>query len=103
MAGGGPGQRGLNLIRFVADNRTISLGGKNTISVSAGDRLLIHSPGGGGYGPVDSTGDQKQDQGHAVGSVGDASAGAGAGAAHSVPSRMTSGSLYQYSLNQESV
>ena len=33
-----------------ASNRTISLGGKNTVAVEAGDRLAILSPGGGGFG-----------------------------------------------------
>jgi len=90
LAGGEDGHRGMNLLRFAADSRTISLGGKNTISVLPGDRLLIHSPGGGGYGSADS-----------------AEAAAGASVAEtvdtaSVPTRV-SGSLNQYSLNQESV
>lgn len=95
MAGGEPGQRGLNLLRFAQDARTISLGGKNTISVQPGDRLLIHSPGGGGYGPVN---------GAVTGAETDAGAAVegGAGAGVSVPTRV-SGSLNQYSLNQESV
>lgn len=33
-----------------SSGRTINLGGKNTVSVCAGDRLWIYSPGGGGYG-----------------------------------------------------
>lgn len=88
MAGGAPGERGLNLLRFAEDDRTISLGGKNTISVQPGDRLLIHSPGGGGYG------EGSTDVTH---SGADAVRGNG-----SVPTRV-SGSLNQYSLNQESV
>jgi 5-oxoprolinase (ATP-hydrolysing) len=86
MAGGAPGERGLNLLRFAEDGRTISLGGKNTISVQPGDRLLIHSPGGGGYGSGES-------KGAAEDTVKDAA---------SVPTRV-SGSLNQYSLDQESV
>ena len=43
LAGGEDGHRGMNLLRFAADSRTISLGGKNTISVLPGDRLLILS------------------------------------------------------------
>lgn len=35
---------------FRDGNRTVSLGGKNTVDVVAGDRLTIHSPGGGGHG-----------------------------------------------------
>jgi 5-oxoprolinase (ATP-hydrolysing) len=87
MAGGCPGERGLNLLRFAEDDRTISLGGKNTISVQPGDRLLIHSPGGGGYG----AGESKRDE-----------TAAEARDAASVPTRV-SGSLNQYSLDQESV
>ena len=89
MAGGCPGERGLNLLRFAEDDRTISLGGKNTISVQPGDRLLIHSPGGGGYG-VQGAGEKRGD---ADAEVRDAA---------SVPTRV-SGSLNQYSLDQESV
>ena len=87
MAGGEPGHRGLNLLRFAQDARTISLGGKNTISVQPGDRLLIHSPGGGGYGAA-------ADAEGAVESCAEDGV--------SVPTRV-SGSLNQYSLNQESV
>lgn len=86
LAGGEDGHRGMNLLRFAADSRTISLGGKNTISVLPGDRLLIHSPGGGGYGSADSAG-------VSVAETVDSA---------SVPTRI-SGSLNQYSLNQESV
>jgi 5-oxoprolinase (ATP-hydrolysing) len=46
LAGGLPGQRGLNLLRRASDGRLISLGGKNTVSVCEGDRLFIYSPGG---------------------------------------------------------
>ncbi len=90
LAGGEDGHRGMNLLRFAQDQRVISLGGKNTISVSTGDRLLIHSPGGGGYGssaeaPLQVTAEEA----HTAQSA-------------SVPPRV-SGSLNQYSLNQESV
>ncbi|KAL1861092.1 hypothetical protein Plec18170_001607 [Paecilomyces lecythidis] len=55
MAGGDEGKRGLNLWvrRDVEDGttRTINLGGKATTTVSAGDRIIILTPGGGGYGP----------------------------------------------------
>ena len=37
-------------MRFRDGNRTVSLGGKNSVRVVAGDRLTIHSPGGGGHG-----------------------------------------------------
>lgn len=49
IAGGQPGARGLNLV-VRRDGRTQSLGGKNTIELGAGDRIVIMTPGGGGYG-----------------------------------------------------
>ncbi|CAM9536473.1 unnamed protein product [Pylaiella littoralis] len=50
LAGGLPAERGLNFLRFRAGGRTVSLGGKNTVAVDAGDRLTILTPGGGGHG-----------------------------------------------------
>ncbi|KAF9874575.1 5-oxoprolinase [Colletotrichum karsti] len=55
MAGGEEGRRGVNL--WIRKNesdgtvRTISLGGKATVVMNAGDRIIIQTPGGGGYGP----------------------------------------------------
>ena len=38
----------------VVPPRIINLGGKNTTKFGAGDRIIIHTPGGGGYGaPTD--------------------------------------------------
>lgn len=57
MNGGGEGARGLNLwIRHHDDGeiRTINLGPRATVDMKAGDRLIINTPGGGGYG-VDPT------------------------------------------------
>ncbi|KAK2008582.1 hypothetical protein LZ32DRAFT_609296 [Colletotrichum eremochloae] len=55
MAGGDEGKRGLNLwIRkdpIDGTTRTISLGGKATTMMNAGDRIIVMTPGGGGYGP----------------------------------------------------
>lgn len=34
------------------ETRYINLGGKNTASMQAGDRIIINTPGGGGWGPV---------------------------------------------------
>ena len=53
MAGGKEGQRGINLwVRKYEDgtSRTISLGGKATTPMNAGDRIIVMTPGGGGYG-----------------------------------------------------
>ncbi|VUC26728.1 unnamed protein product [Clonostachys rosea] len=49
MAGGQPGGRGENLL-LRTDGRVINMGGKATCRVKAGDRIQIHTPGGGGYG-----------------------------------------------------
>ncbi|CAI6097747.1 unnamed protein product [Clonostachys chloroleuca] len=49
MAGGQPGSRGENLL-LRTDGRVINMGGKATCRVKAGDRIQIHTPGGGGYG-----------------------------------------------------
>lgn len=49
LKGGRDGARGANyLVR--EDGRKIYLGGKNTVTVSAGDILQIFTPGGGGFG-----------------------------------------------------
>ncbi|ODV93510.1 hypothetical protein PACTADRAFT_46885 [Pachysolen tannophilus NRRL Y-2460] len=58
LLGGQPGSRGLNSwVRRIYDKdgnfvgtRTINIGGKNTVNVQAGDRIVLKTPGGGGYG-----------------------------------------------------
>ncbi|KAJ5946513.1 hypothetical protein N7454_003352 [Penicillium verhagenii] len=53
MAGGEDGGRGVNLwLRKYPDgtSRLISLGGKATTHMNAGDHIIVHTPGGGGYG-----------------------------------------------------
>ncbi|ODV86105.1 hypothetical protein CANARDRAFT_7461 [[Candida] arabinofermentans NRRL YB-2248] len=60
LNGGGDGQRGLNLwIRHVLNEdgeivgqKTISMGGRGTVSCAAGERVVIMTPGGGAYGKV---------------------------------------------------
>ncbi|HEY3391438.1 MAG TPA: hydantoinase B/oxoprolinase family protein, partial [Lacipirellulaceae bacterium] len=49
MAGGQPGALGRNRI-VRADGETVPLAGIAQVSVSAGDTLIIETPGGGGYG-----------------------------------------------------
>lgn len=49
MAGGEDGQRGKNTWITKA-GRCINVGGKNSIRVRPGDRFVIETPGGGGYG-----------------------------------------------------
>lgn len=54
MAGGEEGKRGVNIWKRIDQEdgtlRTISLGSKATVKMSAGDRIIINTPGGGGYG-----------------------------------------------------
>jgi len=53
LNGGESGKSGCNL--FLRKNgTTLFLGGKNEIRAEAGDRIRIETPGGGGYGKVDS-------------------------------------------------
>lgn len=56
MAGGEDAECGLNLwIRKLANGevRTINLGGKNTAAMKPGERIMVCTPGGGGYGKLD--------------------------------------------------
>ncbi|QKX54695.1 uncharacterized protein TRUGW13939_01783 [Talaromyces rugulosus] len=54
MAGGEDGKRGVNLwIRkdpTDGSERVISVGGKSSMAMNTGDRIVIQTPGGGGYG-----------------------------------------------------
>ncbi|KAG7858414.1 hypothetical protein KL919_003672 [Ogataea angusta] len=49
LAGGSPGKRGKTIVKRV-NGSIINLGGKSSISVVPGDRIIIMTPGGGGYG-----------------------------------------------------
>ncbi|KAG5366566.1 5-oxoprolinase [Yarrowia sp. B02] len=49
MKGGESGKSGVNL--WVRKNgTTVTLGGKNTVRMALGERIIIQTPGGGGYG-----------------------------------------------------
>lgn len=50
MAGGGDAACGLNLWIRGHEKRSINLGGKNTAAMKPGERIVIYTPGGGGYG-----------------------------------------------------
>ncbi|KAL4805926.1 5-oxoprolinase [Aspergillus unguis] len=57
MGGGGEGSRGVNYwVRRVRDDnggeeeRWVNMGSKNMVKMKAGDRCVIHTPGGGGWG-----------------------------------------------------
>ncbi|XP_063833705.1 5-oxoprolinase [Ostrinia nubilalis] len=62
MNGGEPGARGLNLLQR-ADGRLINLGAKSSVVAYPGDKYIMNSPGGGGYGRPDATtGDAQTDK-----------------------------------------
>ncbi|GEQ69685.1 hypothetical protein JCM33374_g3359 [Metschnikowia sp. JCM 33374] len=58
LNGGGDGERGQNIwIRQIKDQngnvvgkKEVNIGGKATVAAAAGDRIVIKTPGGGGYG-----------------------------------------------------
>jgi 5-oxoprolinase (ATP-hydrolysing) len=49
IQGGEPGKNGSQII-VKADGSTAKLGGIVNLDVNKGDRLVIHTPGGGGFG-----------------------------------------------------
>jgi N-methylhydantoinase B/oxoprolinase/acetone carboxylase alpha subunit len=51
LHGGEAGQPGANTL--LREGEAISLGGKATFDVCAGDRLIVETPGGGGWGAAD--------------------------------------------------
>ena len=53
LGGGGPGAKGLNLLRRREGGETLFLGGKCAIPVTAGDVFSLRTPGGGGWGGGD--------------------------------------------------
>ncbi|EIW72692.1 hypothetical protein TREMEDRAFT_67004 [Tremella mesenterica DSM 1558] len=64
MAGGEPGKVGANYwYRSRKQKWTIiNLGGSNQCSVNEGDRIIIHTPGGGGYGVPGTIDDRLDDE-----------------------------------------
>lgn len=52
LEGGGPGQCGANywVRKRDGDDFWINLGGKNTAPMLSGDRIIVHTPGGGAWG-----------------------------------------------------
>jgi N-methylhydantoinase B/oxoprolinase/acetone carboxylase alpha subunit len=48
LRGGGPGKRGENILIAAGKKRLLS--DKESLNVKAGDRLVLETPGGGGYG-----------------------------------------------------
>jgi 5-oxoprolinase (ATP-hydrolysing) len=62
LLGGCDAARGVNLW-LRRDGRVVSLGGKATVEVQGGDRIMLLTPGGGGYGPplVHENGQKQQE------------------------------------------
>ncbi|CEP59982.1 5-oxoprolinase LALA0_S01e00342g [Lachancea lanzarotensis] len=54
LNGGGDGERGLNLWIRKDLGSVTNIGAKNTIKVHPGDRVIIMTPGGGGWGKMDN-------------------------------------------------
>ena len=54
LAGGEPGERGVNTL-LTSGGRRLNLGGKCSVRVSAGDVFSLQTPGGGGWGEVSSS------------------------------------------------
>ena len=85
MAGGGDGQRGLNLW-VKADGAVVNLGAKAAVEMGMGDRIRILTPGGGGYGAPEETECATVDA---------------AAPSHAPPLRGGGGSLAAYAATQE--
>jgi 5-oxoprolinase (ATP-hydrolysing) len=60
LEGGEAGASGLNLVimkdEYSEEKRVLNLGAKGTIKLGQGDRIVINSPGGGGWGAVEEGG-----------------------------------------------
>jgi 5-oxoprolinase (ATP-hydrolysing) len=54
MAGGSPGASGRNRVER-SDGSIEALDGKATVRLAVGDRLRVETPGGGGFGPSETT------------------------------------------------
>lgn len=57
-SGGGQGERGANYWvkrNIDGSERWVNLGPKNMVAMAVGDRCVIHTPGGGGWGDVSKT------------------------------------------------
>lgn len=52
IEGGENAERGLNLWIKKKTGQVINIGGRNTVQTEIGDRVIIKTPGGGGYGKV---------------------------------------------------
>lgn len=92
MEGGDDGSRGINYLgRKMKDGsiRWINVGGGKEVNVHAGDRIMLCTPGGGGYGKVGQANGVKTN-GYMNGN-----------GEYSAPIPRANGSLSQYESNQQ--
>lgn len=54
IEGGENAERGLNLWIKAKNGQVVNIGGRNTVQTEVGDRVIIMTPGGGGYGKVEA-------------------------------------------------
>ena len=107
LFGGQPGAKGLNLLVSKASGKVVNLGGKATVQLEAGDVLQIHTPGAGGYGPVEGGG-EGEDGGQAAWRLKAAAAagvggeGGGEGGGQKQHVELSVGSVHEYKRMQES-
>ncbi|KAL3859675.1 hypothetical protein ACJMK2_009883 [Sinanodonta woodiana] len=97
LQGGKPGAVGLNLLCY-KDGRIVNLGGKTSVHCSAGDTFLLKTPGGGGYGKCLEDGleeDEEEMECPPKRQKIENLTGA--------PSKVGTGSIFQYKRAQESV
>ncbi|KAL4819976.1 Hydantoinase B/oxoprolinase-domain-containing protein [Aspergillus spinulosporus] len=59
MDGGQDGKRGRNTWVSGETGRAVTVGGKASVGVEAGDRMIIETPGGGGYGNIVEDGQKR--------------------------------------------
>ena len=59
LAGGQPGARGVNTL--VSAARELNIGGKCSVSVTAGDMFRLRTPGGGGWGEAELEDEQESE------------------------------------------
>lgn len=50
ILGGSNGERGENIYYSKKKNNFVNIGSKNSVEVYPGDKIIIKTPGGGGYG-----------------------------------------------------
>lgn len=106
LLGGEDAARGVNLW-LRRDGRVVSLGGKATVEVQGGDKIMLLTPGGGGYGPPaeerNGADAARQDLLAAVNGLEALRLKIAGGAEFSAPRREGGGSVQAYTLAQETV